>query len=305
MPHPDFEVLAASWTLTLEADGYSANTVRAYRAALASLAAWLAEQAPGTGPADLTRDHIRGWLVHVRATRSSASARGWFAGVRHFARWMLAEGEAAQDATAGIKTPAPGDPATPVLSADDLRALLATCTGNDFTARRDTAIILLFADGGLRLAELAGLRMADVHLGDRMVYVAGKSSRRSGPRHRAVPLGVKAARALDRYQRERRRHPFADSEAFWLGARGRPTLSADGITRLIKRRAAHAGLHGVHPHVFRHTWASAFRAAGGQEGDLMMLGGWRSRQMLDRYGRAAAAERAAEAARRLSLGDRL
>ena len=56
--------------------------------------------------------------------------------VRHFCRWLEGEGEADRDATAGIKTPAPGDPETPVLSDADLRALLATCAGTDFTARR-------------------------------------------------------------------------------------------------------------------------------------------------------------------------
>jgi hypothetical protein len=89
-----------------------------------------------------------------------------------------------------------------VLSDEELRRLLATCAGRDFTARRDNAIIMLFLDDGLRLSELADLQVADVDLRDRIVYVAGKASRRSGPRHRAVPLGVKAARALDRYLRE-------------------------------------------------------------------------------------------------------
>jgi integrase len=135
--------------------------------------------------------------------------------------------------------------------------------------------------------------------------VAGKASRRSGPRHRAVPLGVKAARALDRYLRERRRHPYADTLRLWLGSRGRPTLDADGVKAMLKRRAADAGIADLHPHAFRHTWAHAFRAAGGNEGDLMLLGGWRSRAMLDRYGKAAAADRAADAYRRLSLGDRI
>lgn len=51
--------------------------------------------------------------------------------------------------------------------------------------------------------------------------------------------------------------------------------------------------------MFRHTFAHNFRAAGGAEGDLMVLGGWHARAMLDRYGASAAAERAAEAARRL------
>jgi site-specific recombinase XerD len=305
MSHPDFDALTVSWELTLRADGYAANTVKAYQNAVRSLAGWLAAHHPDVGPVELDREHVRGWLVHLRQTRSSSTARGWFAGVRHFCRWLQAEGETDRDATAGIRTPAPGDPATPVLSDEELRRLLATCAGRDFTARRDNAIIMLFLDGGFRLSELADLQVADVDLPDRIVYVAGKASRRSGPRHRAVPLGVKAARALDRYLRERRRHPYAETPRLWLGSRGRPVLSADGIEAMLERRGATAGIRGLHPHAFRHTWAHAFRAAGGNEGDLMLLGGWRSRAMLDRYGKTAAADRAADAYRRLSLGDRI
>jgi site-specific recombinase XerD len=305
MRHPEFDVLTASWELALQADGYAENTVKVYRAPVRSLADWLAEQHPDVGPVELDRDHVRGWLVHVRQTRSSSTARGWFPGVRHFARWLQSEGEANRDATAGIRSPSAGDPQTPVLSVEELRALLGACARPDFPDRRDSAIIMLFLDGGLRLSELADLQVADVDLRDRIVYVAGKASRRSGPRHRAIPLGVKAARALDRYLRERRRHPYAETPRLWLGSGGRPTLSGDGIDMMLKRRGAAAGITGLHPHTFRHTWAHAFRAAGGNEGDLMLLGGWRNRAMLDRYGKTAAADRAADAYRRLSLGDRI
>jgi integrase/recombinase XerC len=195
---------------------------------------------PDFEPVELDREHVRGWLVHLRETRSSSTARGWSAGVRHFCRWLQSEGEADRDATAGIRTPAPGDPATPVLSDEDLRCLLATCIGREFTARRDNAIIMLFLDGGLRLSQLADLQVADVDLRDRMVFVAGKASRRSGPRHRAVPLGVKAARAVDRYLRERRRHPYAETPRLWLGSRGRPVLTADGIEAMLERSTATA-----------------------------------------------------------------
>jgi integrase len=64
---------------------------------------------------------------------------------------------------------------------------------------------------------------------------------------------------------------------------------------MLKRRGADAGIADLHPHAFRHTWAHAFRAAGGNEGDLMLLGGWRSRAMLDRYGKTAAADRGVRA----------
>jgi site-specific recombinase XerD len=136
MQRPDFAVLTVSWELALRADGCADNTVKAHRNAVRSLADWLAEHHPEVGPAELDRQHIRGWLVEVRERRSSNTARGWSAGVRHFCRWLQSEGEADQDATAGT----------------------------DLTARRDTAIIMVFLDGGLRLSELAGLRIADVDL---------------------------------------------------------------------------------------------------------------------------------------------
>ncbi|HEY7296046.1 MAG TPA: tyrosine-type recombinase/integrase [Dehalococcoidia bacterium] len=297
----EWAALAESWDLSLEVDGYSAATRRSYGKALASVAAHVGDTAPG----DVTRAQVRGWLAHVTRSASPSTARTWLAGVRHFFRFALAEEEIGTDPTAGIRGPNPGDPVTDVLSVEQLRALLATCGGKSYTARRDAAIIRLFADGGLRLAELAGLSVADVDLRERMVYVHGKGSRRSGPRHRAVPVGVKTMQALDRYLRERRQHPWATADALWLGDRGRGPVTTDAIKRILQRRAATAGIKGLHPHMMRHTWADQFRKAGGSEGDLMVLGGWRNRQMLDRYGKAAAAGRAADAYRRLSLGDRL
>lgn len=301
---PDWTLLVTSWQLALEADGASQNTRATYRKAVDILASWLAEEHPEVGPAELGRDHVRGWLVHVRQTRSASTARAWFSGVRSFCRWLVDEGEAAEDATAGVKTPRPSEPHTPVLSEVELRRLLRTVEGADFGSRRDAAILLLFLDAGLRLSELAGLTLADVDLADRVLYVQGKGSQRSGPRLRAVPLGSRATRALDRYVRARRRHQLADRPQLWLGTAGR-TLGVEGVDNVVKRRGAQAGLKGVHPHQLRHTWASHFRQAGGSEGDLLVLGGWRSRAQLDRYGKATAAERAREAARRYSLGDRL
>lgn len=303
--HPDFALLGESWQLSLNADGYAANTLRSYPNGLRQLAGWLAVNHPGVGPLDVTRDQLRAWIVHVRDSSSTGTARSWFAGVRHFFRWLVAEGETDRDPTEGIRTPPPNEAKTPVLPLDDVRALLGTCTGRDFVDRRDAAIIYTFVDCGLRLAECARLALADVQLRDRALTIHGKGSNRSGPRVRQATLSVKGTQALDRYMRERRRHPYAERPSLWLGARGRPALSDDGIEAVLHRRAAQAGIEMFHPHVLRHTWASQARAAGLSEGDLMVLGGWRSRAMLDRYGKAAAAERAADAYRRLALGDRL
>lgn len=304
LSYPAFDTLLDSWDLALHADSYPATTRRSYGYAMQSLTAWLAEHAGAPDPDDVTRDHIRGWVVHVREAKTANTARTWLSGVRHFFKWAVEEQEVTDNPALGVKMPPPGEARTPMLTEAQLKALLATCTGRTFVERRDNAIIRLFFDGGPRLAELSGLRVEDVDLRERIIYVMGKGSRRSGPRPRAIPLGVKSAQALDRYLRERRKHPYAESPELWLGGRNRGPITPDGVKAILQRRAASAGIK-LHPHMLRHTWASAFRSAGGSEGDLMTLGGWRSRAMLDRYGKAAAEERARDAYRKLSFGDRL
>jgi integrase len=83
-------------------------------------------------------------------------------------------------------------------------------------------------------------------------------------------------------------------------------MRQNGVRDILTRRAAEAGIDArVYPHLFRHSAASSWLLAGGQETDAMKLFGWRSRRMLERYGAAAAQERAIEAHRRLSPGDRI
>jgi integrase/recombinase XerC len=300
--HEDFELLRDSWLLALDADGYSGATISSYSSSLRSLADFLGDQ---VGPADVTRDDIRRWLIAERDGRSSSTARARFAGVRHFFRWAVDEDERTDDPTQGIRTPAPNVPTTPVLPVEDLRRLVDACQGRTFRDRRDLALLLMFIDGGLRLAEVTDLEVGSVDVRAREILVTGKGSNRSGPRRRVVPLGARAARALDAYIRARRRHPQADEPALWLGDRNRGPLTAWAVKAVLSRRAKQAGIGAIHPHALRHSWASHFRQAGGEEGDLMVMGGWRSRAMLDRYGRAASVERARESYRARSLGDRL
>ena len=124
-----------------------------------------------------------------------------------------------------------------------------------------------------------------------------------GRRPRSCPFGRKTAQALDRYLRVRASHKDRDLPNLWIGKAGPMTDS--GIFQVAADRARSVGIEGVFLHQFRHTFAHSYLADGGNEGDFCMLAGWRTRQMLSRYGASAAAERAREAYKKHSPGDKL
>jgi site-specific recombinase XerD len=218
-----------------------------------------------------------------------------YKGLRRFCRWLLAEGEVDVDPMAGMDVPAVVDKPVPVLDDVELAALLKACQGKTFVDRRDEAVIRFLLDTGCRVSELCGITLDDLDLDHELVIVTGK-----GRKTRPVYFGARTARAVDRYMRERRGHRYAHSPALFLSQRG--PLSPDGVRDILTRRARLAGVTGLNPHRFRHTFAHDFLLAGGQERDLKRLAGWSSDVMLERYGSSAADSRQLRRRRRVTAG---
>jgi integrase/recombinase XerC len=104
----------------------------------------------------------------------------------------------------GMRPPQLPEQPVEVVGPEQLTQLLRTCEGRDFTSRRDTAIILLLVDTGMRRAECVGITLDDVDLDQRIVLVQGKG-RRPGPCRSVARL----PKALDRYLMVREGHRLA------------------------------------------------------------------------------------------------
>ena len=208
--------MISSFELHLRAEKKSPKTIRTYIEA----AQWLAAEylIPNEIKfwADVTARHVQEWTITLLDRYSDSYASNQFRALQQFFKWHATEDpdDPRPNPMANLKPPKVAEKLVPVFTDDELAALLATCKGGGFQNHRDYAIISLFKDAGIRLSELAGLRLDDVNPASREATVTGK-----GDKQRTVRFTYDTARALDRYSRERAKQPMSRIPVLWLGVR--------------------------------------------------------------------------------------
>jgi len=240
----------------------SGHTVAAYRRDLERLAAFCER-----------RQHAR-WDVlenlHLRAFAASEHACGLsprsvqrrLSAARTFFGYLQREKLAARNPALEVRAPKAKKRLPATLDADQMGHLL-NFRADDSLSVRDKAIMELFYSSGLRLSELVGLDLTAIDLGDRTVRVTGK-----GNKTRIVPIGKHARAALEKWLEHRARFairpravqapeaPDVGRAAVFLGRNGRP-LSVRSVQLRVAAWARRRGLNAhLHPHMFRHSFAT-------------------------------------------------
>ncbi|MDE3166255.1 MAG: tyrosine-type recombinase/integrase [Acidobacteriota bacterium] len=257
---PPLAAEIARYVDELKREGASGHTVAAYESDLRQFLEYLSP--PDLSPPEPRAIDIlilREWLAGLyRDQLSTVSIRRKLAAVRGLFRFLLREGVVATNVARLVRTPKAPKKLPEVMNAEQANTLLDEI-GRGRLERphpaRDRAIFEVLYGCGLRVSELAGLNLEDLDRAGGWMRVRGK-----GRKERQVPLPRQAAEALERYLGER--PVLREEHAVFLNHRG-GRLTARGIALIVKLYATLlAGDPSLHPHSFRHAYATHLLAAG-------------------------------------------
>ncbi len=229
---------------------YSPHTVSSYQRDLARLQTYAESQGIALWSQLLLADLRQALALFHRQGLSSKSLQRWLSAVRRFYDFLIRESLLEHNPANGLSAPKAPKKLPMTLDVDLAKQLLDQEPEDDLDVR-DTAIAELFYSSGIRLAELAGLDMTDLDLQEGVARVLGK-----GSKQRIVPVGSAARDALLRWFDVRRDMVSDEQQAVFVNRNGQ-RLSHRSIQLRLKQWAQVRGYFGrLHPHLFRHSFAS-------------------------------------------------
>jgi integrase/recombinase XerD len=235
--------------------GFSDHSISAYVLDVTRYTGWLQEERKTEKPADICLKDVTDFLSALMGTglAPSSMARS-ISSIRHFHRFLLQEGLSTHNPTEHLNTPTLTRHLPLVLTSDEMSLILEQPDTSRRLGLRDRAILETLYATGMRVSELTTMTQDQLHMEDGIIRVFGK-----GRKERIVPVGTEAIRWLRDYLVTVRpillKRGQLTAEVF-LNNRGGP-LSRMSILSITKKYAALAGISmDVHPHTFRHSFAT-------------------------------------------------
>jgi integrase/recombinase XerD len=253
--------------------GRSQNTLQGYRRDLKCYEQCCSRQGV-TEPGAVGPQTVGEFLELLTSEKKSpATVARALSAVRSFHRYLLHSGVTAKNPARSIRTPRLPRKLPGVVSVSQMQKILAAPDSSTPQGIRDRALLALLYGCGLRVSEAAGIRVEDVNFAEKFVRVLGK-----GGRERLVPFGRSTERAVKTYLNGPRVRLEATmvADRLFLG-RGGKGLSRMGIWLIVRNAAKKSGLEKrVHPHTFRHSFATHLLQAGADLRSVQAMLGHRS-----------------------------
>ncbi|MFM8433348.1 MAG: site-specific tyrosine recombinase XerD [Bacteroidota bacterium] len=233
----------------------SGNSVEAYLHDIGLLQRYLESNNITVSPQRITLEELQGFIAWINELGMSARSQARIiSGIKSFFKYMLMEGTISDDPSQLLESPRLGRKLPDTLSVDDINQLIAAIDLSKPEGIRNKAMLETLYSCGLRVSELVGLKLSNLHMEIGFVKVTGK-----GDKERLVPMGSVAVKHIKIYIEEVRCHmqiqPGHEDFVF-LNQRGRQ-LTRVMVFTIIKRLSEKIQLRkSISPHTFRHSFAT-------------------------------------------------
>ncbi len=230
------------------------NTISSYELDLKRYINFLLQHGVSS-PRQIDESHVHAFLVLLKEVGlAPPSVARNFSALKGFHRFLVGEGITNSDPTQNIDSPKLSKKLPDVLSQDEIESILEQPNVNHPLGLRDKAILETLYAVGLRVSELTSLKQSNILFEMGVIRVLGK-----GSKERIVPIGRSAVRWIQRYQKEARTRltkPMNSQDVLFLNARGKP-LTRMAVWNIVNQYTKAAGIKKeVHPHTFRHSFAT-------------------------------------------------
>lgn len=235
--------------------GLAENTIVSYERDLKSYIIFLKEKEKITSFQEVKRINIVHFLGLLKEQgKSTRTIARHIASIRSFHHFLLREKVTSEDPTVHIELPHLERTLPKVLSMKEVEQLLDSPKKNDHFGLRDKAMLEVLYATGMRVSELIGLNLDDVHLSMGFIRCIGK-----GNKERIIPIGRVATESLENYL-DKGRPRFVSKkykdDALFLNHHGR-RMTRQGFWKNLKRLAKEAGIEKeLTPHTLRHSFAT-------------------------------------------------
>lgn len=276
-----------------KAEGKTQRTISWYSANLHQFRAYVLNRHHSENVNSIDTKLLREYILHLMSKHrfenhpyntptneplSSSTIHGHIRTLRAFSHWLLKEKLSDTNFTAGIKPPKIVKKVISTLSDEEISQILNTFNPSSHSEMRNKVMFMLLLDTGLRIGELIGLKMDDIHISDGLMKVMGK-----GKKERMVPIGNKAQKALQSYLfRHRPKPAHSGIENAFLSIFGTP-ITENSVELSFSRLAKKSGINRLHAHLCRHTFATMFLLNGGDVFTLQQILGHTTLEMVRNY----------------------